>query len=97
METIKWFEGRHSTRQLPPECIADCSGSGDATENVKGWIERLDFDGPKDLFKEHLKEYGAWSEEQLEDHDENKMRVLWTWACSCSEDPGSYDYLYLGT
>lgn len=97
METIKWFEGRESTRQLPPECIADCSGSGDATENVKGWIERLDFDGPKDLFKEHLKEFGAWSEEQLEDHEENKMRVLWTWACDCSEQPGSYDYLHLGT
>ena len=93
----KWFEGRYSTRQLPPECIADCSGSGDATENVKWWIERLDFDGPKDLFKEHLKRNtDAWSEEQLEDHDKNKMRVLWTWACDCSEQPGSYDYLHLG-
>jgi len=95
MGTIKWFEGRESTRQLPPECIADCSGSGEATENVKGWIERLDFDGPKDLFKEHLKEFGAWSEEQLEDHEENKMRVLWCWACNCFDDPVSYDYLYL--
>jgi len=22
---IIWFDGRESTRQLPPECIADCS------------------------------------------------------------------------
>ena len=77
------------------ECIADCSGSGDVTENVKFWMNRLEFDGPKNLFKEYLKGFGAWDDDQLEDHDENKMRVLWTWACSCSEDPGSYDYLYM--
>ena len=95
MKKINWFKGRESTRQLPPECIADCSGSGDATANVHYWVDRLEFDGPKDLFKEYLKGFGAWDAEQLKDHDENKMRVLWTWACNCSEDPGSYDYLYL--
>ena len=92
---MNWFKNRESIRQLPLECIADCSGSGDATENVKFWMNRLEFDGPKNLFKEYLKGFGAWDEDQLEDHDENKMRVLWTWACSCSEDPGSFDYLYL--
>ena len=64
---MNWFDGKESTRQLPGECIADCSGSGDATENVKFWVKHLDFDGPKDLFKEHLKEYEAWTDEQLED------------------------------
>tara|TARA_Y100001963_G_scaffold3816_1_gene5027 strand:- start:326 stop:610 length:285 start_codon:yes stop_codon:yes gene_type:complete len=92
---MEWFKDRESTRQLPPECIADCSGSGDATEAVAYWVKHLEFDGPKDLFKEYLEGYGAWDDEQLKDHDENKMRVLWTWACRCSEDPGSYDYLYL--
>ena len=38
---IIWFDGRDSTRQLPPECIADCSGSGDRSDNVKRWVERL--------------------------------------------------------
>ena len=36
---IIWFDmkhlnGRESIRQLPAECIADCSGSGDHTNNV---------------------------------------------------------------
>ena len=98
---ITWFDinhlnGRESTRQLPPECIADCSGSGDQTDNVKHWVERLNFDGPLELFKEHLKEYGAWDDEQLKDHYENRLRVLWLWANDCYENPGDYDYLYLG-
>ena len=100
-QTIIWFDmnhlnGRESIRQLPAECIADCSGSGDQTDNVKHWVERLNFDGPIELFKEHLKEYGAWDDEQLKDHYENRLRVLWLWACDCDENPGDYDYLYLG-
>ena len=98
---IIWFDmkhlnGRESIRQLPAECIADCSGSGDHTNNVVAWVEKLNFDGPTELFKEHLKEYGCWDDEQLKDHYENRLRVLWLWACDCSENPGSYDYLYLG-
>ena len=92
---MNWFKNRESIRQLPQECIADCSGSGDATENFKFWVKRLEFDGPKDHFKDYLKGYGAWDDKQLEDHEENKMRVLWSWACNCFDDPGSYDYLYL--
>ena len=98
---ITWFDmnhlnGRESTRQLPPECIADCSGSGDQTDNVKHWVVKLNFDGPVELFKEHLKEYGAWDDEQLKDHYENRIKVLWLWANDCYENPGDYDYLYLG-
>ena len=97
---IIWFDmnhlnGRESTRQLPPECIADCSGPGDRYVNVKRWVERLNFDGPVELFKEYLDGYGAWDDEELKDHEENKQRVLWTWACNCDENPGDYDYLYL--
>ena len=92
---IIWFDGRDSTRQLPPECIADCSGSGDRTDIVKRWVERLNFDGPVELFKEYLDGFGAWDDEELKDHEENKQRVLWTWACNCNENPGDYDYLYL--
>ena len=98
---IIWFDmnhlnGRESTRQLPPKCIADCSGSGDHTDSVKHWVERLNFDGPIELFKEHLEQYGCWDDEELKDHYENRLRVLWLWACDCSENPDSYDYLYLG-
>ena len=38
-KSIIWFNGRESTRQLPPECIADCSGSGNQHNNVIFWVE----------------------------------------------------------
>ena len=45
---IIWFDGRESTRQLPAECIADCSGSGDQTNNVVAWVEKLNLKIDKD-------------------------------------------------
>jgi hypothetical protein len=92
----QWFHGRESLRQLPPECVADCSGSGDRTADVAAWVRRLDFDGPAWLFREYLREYGAWDHSDLCDHNANRERILWTWACNCAEEPGAYDFLYLG-
>lgn len=92
----EWFEGRDSRRQLPQECICDCSGQGDRAADVKAWVDRLNFDGPAWLFRDYLKGFGAWDRAELCDHNENRERVLWTWACNCAENPGDYDYLYLG-
>ncbi len=91
-----WFHGRNSLRQLPLECICDCSGSGDRTGDVAAWVRRLNFDGPAWLFREYLRELGAWDSAELCDHNANRERVLWTWACNCAKEPGVYDYLYLG-
>ena len=93
---IIWFKGRESTRTLPPECIAECSASGDQYDTVKFWVEKLNFDGPVDQFKEYLDGFGCWDDEELKNHEENKQRVLWIWANDCYENPGDYDYLYLG-
>lgn len=95
-----WFSldhcrGLESLRQLPAEAIADCGGPGRADEPVAYWVDRLGFDGPAWLFRAHLKEYGAWSAADLADHQENRQRVLWLWACNCYESPGEYDYLWL--
>jgi hypothetical protein len=91
-----WFHGRDSLRQLPLECIGDCSGSGDRDDDVNAWVDRLDFDGPAWLFREYLRGFGVWSAADLCDHNENRKRVLWIWAYNCAESPGTYDYLYLG-
>lgn len=92
----EWFHGRDAVRQLPQECIQDCSGSGDRTADIQAWVKRLKFDGPAWLFREHLKEYGCWDSTQLGNHQDNCERVLWIWACECAEYPGEYDYLHLG-
>ena len=85
-----------SNRQLPAECVADCSGPGPADDAVSFWVDRLGFDGPAWLFRSHLSEYGAWDAADLADHNANRERVLWLWACDCAESPGERDYLWLG-
>lgn len=91
-----WFSGRNSRRQLPQECICDCSGSGDRSADVAHWVKRLEFDGPAWLFREYLRNVGAWDRAELCDHNKNRERVLYIWACNCRENPGECDYLYLG-
>jgi hypothetical protein len=95
-----WFSmshcsGRESCRQLPAECIADCSGSGSRDEAVAYWTKRLGFDGPAWLIREHLNRYGCWDAAQLANHNDNRERLLWVWACDCADDPDDEGYLYL--
>ena len=92
---IIWFKGGESTRTLPPECIAECSASGEQYDTVAWWVEELNFDGPVDQFKEYLDGFGCWDDEELKDHYQNRCRVLWLWAGYCLDDPDGYDYLYL--
>ena len=94
---IIWFDEsrRESTRTLPPKCIAECSASGDQYDTVAWWVEKLNFDGPVDQFKEYLDGFGNWDDEELKDHYENRCRVLWIWAGYCLDFPENYDYLYL--
>ena len=91
-----WFHGRNAMRQLPLECICDCTGAGDRDDDISAWVDRLDFDGPAWLFREYLRGFGAWDHADLCDHNENRKRVLFVWACNCKVHPGECDYLYLG-
>ena len=93
-----WFDSQHireSLRQLPAECVADCSGSGRKDAAVAFWLERLQFDAPAFWLRAHLKGYGCWDAGELCDHEENRARTLWIWANDCWEEPGAYDYLWL--
>ena len=80
-----WFHGAWSVGELPPECVADCSGSGPVDDAVAFWVHHLEFDGPPWLMRQHLKGYGAWTEADLCDHQANRRRLLWIWACNCRE------------
>ena len=44
---------------------------------IRGQFAKLD---PVKL-RNHLSEYGAWSDEELTDHEQNKIRALWLACC----------------
>ena len=84
----RWFQGSFCQLELPADCVADCSASGPVDEVVAFWVDRLDFDGPPWLMRRHLRGYGAWTRADLCDHQANRRRLLWIWACNCLEgDP----------
>jgi len=49
---------------------------------IKRQLAKLE---PETLAKE-LKEYGAWDENELTDHDQNLTRILWIACCDIAEN-----------
>jgi hypothetical protein len=82
MQSNSWFSGGINQRELPLECITDCSASGPVDDAIDFWLDRLQFDGPPWLIRRHLRGYGAWPERELCDHQANRRRLLWIWACN---------------
>jgi hypothetical protein len=86
--SAKWWSeslGRIELR-IPLELAETCFHPGDCEADVlaarEHWLveEQLRRLAP-DAVRESLKEYGAWSAEELADHDMNLTRLLWV-ACS---------------
>lgn len=90
-----WFDGRMAVRSLPRQCIKDCSAPGDRDEAVDHWLKKLQLEAPPWLLRRYLRSLGAWSGQELCDHQQNLRRLLWTWACDCRES-NSNDPIYLG-
>lgn len=50
-------------------------------EEVKTELAKID----KGKLKQELKEYGAWTNEELSNHNDNLMRILWISCCNINE------------
>jgi len=50
-------------------------------EEIQTELNKID---PENLRKE-LKEYGAWTEEELSNHNDNLMRILWIACCNIND------------
>ena len=64
---------------LPLDCVHDCSASGDVTDAVTYWVERLDFEVARVAAIAYLQEFGAWTDQELAETPDrdHAMRVLW--------------------
>lgn len=67
-----------------------CSHSGDCESDVLAVIKKpyikkqLSQIKERNLIKE-LREYGAWSDKELQDHDRNLIRWVWISCCDITE------------
>jgi len=82
---------------IPYEVVALCSQQGDMGENVKSVLEnneeiRIQFYAlDKEKVKYSLKEYGAWEDDDLQDHQTNLERLLWCSCCDISEEINAFE------
>jgi len=73
----------HIEISMSMELAKSLCHQGDCDQDVKDAIEcvpklRRQLDKiPADVIRRELKQYGAWSEEELADEAKNKMRLVW--------------------
>lgn len=86
-DELNWFDQYGNlTREIPQECIADCSSSGDVTESVKQWVLDLEFSVTSlDQARKYLQEFGAWDDLDRQGSFALSQKVLWLACCEIKE------------
>ncbi len=67
---------------LPEDVVKACHHSGPCDDDIDRAMELPEVKAElslidKDQLRKELKEYGAWDEIELSDHNENLKRILW--------------------
>ena len=91
-EAFTWFNSRGEFKGCAPvgfprEAMEDCAGSGDVSDAVHYWREKLEFTVPREMAISWLAETGAWDREELESATDETLaqRVLWLACCEMQE------------
>jgi hypothetical protein len=88
----KWFDDYGNLiKDIPQEIISECSHQGDCYFDCKKWIKEIDFNVPRQLSIDWLREFGAWTIEELNSLDDMEIaiQVLWI-ACSDLKENGEW-------
>lgn len=72
--------------ELPIQALTDCYHQGACDADVYYWVDRVTIDVEPSPLATELKEYGAWDERELSDHEQNKCRILWLAAASYHDE-----------
>jgi hypothetical protein len=92
---LYWASFNRFEIRLPGQCVIDCSHSGQCDEDVESWVERIKAQIESDSFllkplpnliRAELKEYGAWSADELTNDEQNFRRLIWIAAGNISDD-----------
>jgi len=82
--------------RLISTCINECSHQGDCEADVKRWVHQLRpmlDEIPAHIIATVLKPYGAWNEEELKDHEQNLVRLLWSAAGQAKDEGTRWVYM----
>lgn len=85
---LRWASFNRFEFQMPAEAVESCHHQGTCDSDVEYWapkIERPASITPEILAAE-LKEYGAWTAEELADDAQNWRRIIWIAAADIQEN-----------
>jgi hypothetical protein len=79
--------------EIPEEAVLACSCPGSNDSAVAYWVSKIEWPkGCDEVLRKYLKEFGAWTSEQLANDHDNRERVLWIAAGDISDEkPGCLD------
>jgi len=93
--SLYWATFNRFEIRLPGQCVTDCSHSGQCDQEVAHWVPLIKKQVEKDNFsnkptaekiREELREFGAWTSEDLQDDDQNWHRLVWCASCNIAEE-----------
>ena len=67
------------------EALLNCGGSGPADDAVQYVLDNFNIVGNIEDCADYLRAYGAWEDDELEDHQENLNRLVWLTGCDLEE------------
>lgn len=83
--------------EISPEMLdrlRGCGGSGAQDANVAAFRRDFEVVGDEDTCRRYLRGYGAWEDDELQDHDANLSRLVWLTGCALAEDEEAYFCTY---
>ena len=95
-EESGWFDSiGQLTKELPDDCILDCSHQGACDADVSYWVDELGFEVPSEKAKAYLKGFGAWDDDELDEMTDRELaeKVLWIFCGYLKDDPDYYPSL----
>ena len=91
METIT-IPFNYGELEIPKAALNQCYHQGQCDDDVKEWEPLIDWESQtltSEGIKIELSEYGAWSDDELNDEQANQERILWIAAGNFHD--GMYD------
>ena len=77
---LRWFSASFNRFEfeMSEDAVNECHHQGACDKDVNAWQGKIDLSHISDeALREELKEYGAWSDEELQDRTANECRIIW--------------------
>ena len=92
MRKIIKFELNRET-ELPQDMIDDAPSTGPFDDYADYLLDHYDIEVSLADSIAYLKEFGAWDNNELQELELNKARILWQACLNCKEENTNYFYM----